>query len=754
VVNSLAVAGDLPNDITDALVRGRARFTADLPIADAVELVFVRSPHAHARIVAIDTDAAARAPGVLAVLTARDMPDLRLHEIHIIPELLAPRALTADVARFVGDPVAAVVATTRAAALDAAELVDVTYESLPAVITAAAAVRDGAPVLFPDHGSNLALAWDLDETDDAFAQSAEATFTVRGEIELPRLSTAPMEGHAIVVAPTDNGGLHVYVSTQWPHGTRLQMARSFGLTLEQVRAQVPAVGGGFGGKSLGGIREHIATAAAARLVQRPVRYVEPRTDNLQSMQGRGVHIDYEADVLSDGRVVHLRVDDLCDCGAYPSTGAVEPGKTMMMSTGPYRIGRVTFRARTVVTNLPPTGAYRGPGRAEASMVLEQVMDRVAHALDLDPLTVRSRNFMAVDELPKKSVTGAHYDEADFSLLTEHARTASSYQRWRDEQRQRRDSASPNVLGIGVASVFDSSAWFDRTDEANVRLTADGDALVELGSSSAGQHHDRAIARIVGDELSLPLDRVRLVEGDTVLGSGGGSSGSRTIQISGHAARESALVMRQRLIERAADMLEAAVDDVVLEQGQAFVRGVPRSRLSYADLARAMPTDDLAACCRFEQSAATYPAAVNIAVVEVDTESGHVRLLQLHTVTDCGTVLDSSAAHGQVAGASAQGIAQALYERASYDGDGNPRTANLADYLMPSAADLPAVDVEFCPQRSSRNPLGAKGVGEVGMVAAPAAVHGAVLDALRPLGVTALPMPCDPESVWRAINASR
>ena len=246
VVNSLAVTGDLPGDITDALVRGVARFTGDLPIADVAELVFVRSPYAHARILAIDVDAAARAPGVLAVLTARDMPELRLHEIHLLPEPLAALALTADVARFVGDPVALVVATTRGAALDAAELVDVTYEPLQVVVTASAAVRDDAPLLFPGHGSNVALAWELDETDEAFAQSHDATLTVRGEIELPRLSTAPMEGHAIVVAPTSAGGLHVYVSTQWPHGTRVQMARSFGLSLDQVRAQVPAVGGGSG----------------------------------------------------------------------------------------------------------------------------------------------------------------------------------------------------------------------------------------------------------------------------------------------------------------------------------------------------------------------------------------------------------------------------------------------------------------------------------------------------------------------------
>jgi carbon-monoxide dehydrogenase large subunit len=386
------------------------------------------------------------------------------------------------------------------------------------------------------------------------------------------------------------------------------------------------------------------------------------------------------------------------------------------------------------------------------MVLEQVMDAVAFALALDPLVVRSRNVMARSELPRPSVTGAHYDEADFAELAHAAGRASDYDGWRQRQRERRDSSTRMAHGVGVACVIDSSAWFDRTDEANVRLDTDGCALVEMSSSSAGQHHDDAIARIVGDQLGLPRDRVRLIEGDSRFGTGGGSSGSRTIQITGHAARESALVLRGRLVERAADLLEAAPGDIALDGGYAFVAGVPSRRVSIQQLARAMPPDDLAVCCRFEQSAATYPAAVNIAVVEVDTETGRVELLQLHAITDCGTVLDAHAAHGQVAGASVQGVAQALYERASYDTAGNPLTANLAEYLIPSAADLPAVVVEFCPQPSSRNPLGAKGVGEVGMVAAPAAVYGAVLDALRPLGVDTLPMPCDPHSVWRALNA--
>jgi carbon-monoxide dehydrogenase large subunit len=467
-----------------------------------------------------------------------------------------------------------------------------------------------------------------------------------------------------------------------------------------------------------------------------------------------VRLAFEADATDDGRVLHLRVDDRCDCGAYPSTGAVEPGKTMMMSTGPYRIGRITFRARSIMTNLPPTGAYRGPGRAEASIVLEQVMDAIAHTLDLDPVAVRARNVMTPAELPKQSITGAHYDEADFAELAQAACAASGYEARRREQRRRRDAHDRVALGIGVACVFDSSAWFDRTDEADVRLTVEGDALVCLSSSSAGQHHDGAIARIVGEQLALPHERVRLIEGDSQFGNGGGSSGSRTIQITGNAARASAVVLRQRLLERAADLLEAAGDDIVLDTGHAFVRGVPSRRLAYADLVRAMPPDELAACCSFEQSAATYPAAFDIAVVEVDTESGHVDLVSLHAATDCGTVLDPIAAHGQVAGASAQGIAQALFEHARYDDDGNPRRASLAEYPMPSAADVPAVEVAFHPRPSSRNPLGAKGVGEVGMVAAPAAVFGAVLDALRPFGVRELPMPCDPESVWRALRDTR
>ena len=359
--------------------------------------------------------AAARAPGVLAVLTARDMPDLRLHEIHIISELLAPPALATDVARFVGDPVALVVATTRAAALDAAELVDVTYEPLPVVVTADAAVRDDAPLLFPAHGSNVALAWDLDETDDAFAESRAATLTVRGEIDLPRLSTAPMEGHAIVVVPTGADGLHVYVSTQWPHGTRVQMARSFGLTLDQVRAQVPAVGGGFGGKSLGGIREHIATAAAARRLNRPVRYVEQRSDNLQSMQGRGVHIDYEADATSDGRVVHLRVDRPLRLRCLSVDRRRRTGQDHDDVDGP-----VPHRPRHVPRSQrdDQLAADRRVSRARPRRGVDGARtsdgQRCARARPRSADGARLAISWRPTELPKQSITGAHYDEADFA----------------------------------------------------------------------------------------------------------------------------------------------------------------------------------------------------------------------------------------------------------------------------------------------------------------------------------------------------
>ena len=567
------------------------------------------------------------------------------------------------------------------------------------------------------------------------------------------MSTAPLEGHAIAVTPT-GAGLDIVVSTQWPHGTRAMMARMFGLPLDAVRVRVPAVGGGFGGKTLGGIREHIAVAAAAQQLETPLRWIEDRRDNLQSMQGRGARLRYEADIDDGGRVLALRVDDLCDAGAYPTTGSVEPGKSMLMSTGPYRIPSITFAARSVVTNLPPPGAYRGPGRAEASMMLEHLMDNVARAVRLDPFEVRLRNAIHHDELPREAVTGAHYDVTDFPALIARVRELGEYKYWRSRCDQQ-PRTNPQVLGIGVSLVFDSSAWFERRDTAHVSLRPDGCAVVEMASSSAGQHHDAAVARMVGDELGLGREYIALHEGDSAYGMGSGSSGSRTIQITANAARAAAAQLRTLVLQRAADLLEAAVADLDLADGAINVRGVPGARITFADIAAQTDPADLVATCSFEQAAATYPSVATIAVVEVDRETGCCQVIRLVTVADCGNVLDPPAALGQLVGASVQAIGQVLFERAAYDDTGNPRNSNLAEYLMPSAADVVSPTVEFMPFPTARNPSGAKGVGELGMVSAPAAIANAIVDALHRLGAGAaqVPVPAEPAAVWAATHGT-
>ena len=443
----------------DALLTGSARFVADIGLSDGgiperLHLVFVRSTVAHARLAAIDVTAAAAAPGVAAVLTAADLPDvLPIWEIQLIPEALAQPALASGVVRYVGERVAAVVAASVAAAVDAAELVVVDYEPLPVVADVDAALAPGAPVLFPEHGSNVALDWPSDAAVAAGAESAGfdgADVVIPLELRIPRLSVAPMEGHAVLAVP-DGDGLVVWLSTQVPHPARVQLARSLQLPVERIRVIAPHVGGGFGGKAHGGVAEHVVTAAAARRLGRPVQYVEDREQNLSGMQGRGVLLRGELHARRDGRVVGLRAEERCDAGAYPATGAVEPGKTRLMACGPYRIAAVDFTARSVLTNLAPAGAYRGPGRAEATSLLERSMDMLAAELGLDPVELRRRNLIASDEYPYTTPTGLHYDSGDYRLLLDTLVERGGYEGWRERQAELRGAGEHDVArdrGVG------------------------------------------------------------------------------------------------------------------------------------------------------------------------------------------------------------------------------------------------------------------------------------------------------------------
>ena len=626
------------------LLDGTAGFAADLAPHDALHLAFVTSPVAHARIERLETSEAAAAPGVRAVYTATDLPTVPIHEIALIPEAFAQPALADGEVRFVGEYVVAIVAESLAAAVDAAELIDVEFSPLTAVVDAR-------------ESDDVALSWDAPAPTGAFA---DAEVTVRAAYTIPRIAVAPMEGRAILAVPTQgaqgDGRLTLYASTQAPHWTRAQLARSLDLPFDRLRVITPNVGGGFGGKAVGGVAAYVIAAAAALRLGRAVRYVEPRNDNLATMQGRGLHFDVALHARSDGTIVGLEVDECCDAGAYPAAGSIEPGKTSLMACGPYRVPAVSFRARSVRTNLAPTGAYRGPGRSEAAAVLERTLDLLARDLDLDPAVVRARNLVTAAELPAESPTGAHYDDGDFPALLDQLLEHGQYRVRREEQTRRRARNDRHVLGLGIATVVDSTAWFARQETACVSVQADGTVRVLTGTASAGQQHDRAFATLVAEVLPVTTDEVEVVEGDTDIVEGSaGTSGSRSLQLAGSAVRGAAVDVLGQARLLAADLLEAAVDDIVIDGRQFVVRGVPARGFTLAQLAthRERTTEDggglLDARCVFDQDDATYTRAAHLSIVEVDLDTGGVTPMQHFAVTDCGRVVDPPSAAGQVVG---------------------------------------------------------------------------------------------------------
>ena len=499
--------------------------------------------------------------------------------------------------------------------------------------------------------------------------------------------------------------------------------------------------------------EHVVVAAAALALGRPVRYEEGRAANLVGMQGRGVHQDIELHARPDGTLVGVRLSVTCDSGGYPGIAAIEPMKMKLMASGPYRIPAVAFSARAVFTNRTPTTAYRGPGRSEAATVLERGLDVVAAELGLDPVELRRRNLLTPGEFPYRTPTGMTYDSGDYVRLLDLLVTHAGYDELRVEQARRRAAGGP-LLGIGVATVVDSTAWASRSEGARVHVEPGGTVVATVATASAGQEHGVALAALVAEVLPVDPADVVVIEGDTdLLDTGGGTSGSRSVQLAGVAVRRAAADVAAAAWRLTARLLEAAEDDIVMEPGAGFgVRGVPASVVSLAELAgRADAAAELDASCLYEQPEPTHPAAAHLSVVEVDVDTGRVRMLRHVAVTDAGRIVDPPAARGQVEGAVVQGIAQALFEEMAYDADANPLTTSLAEYLVPSAAEVPPIEAVLVESVSPMNPLGAKGIGEIGMVGAPGAVQNAVVDALAHLGVRHIDMPCTPEKVWRALN---
>jgi carbon-monoxide dehydrogenase large subunit len=742
------------------LVMGSARYTEDLALPGAVHAVFVRSVLGHARIAGIDTAEAAAAPGVIAVLTADDL-DLEPLRPSFGPPVFARPPLAREVVRFMGEAVAVVVASSREQALDAAELVDVDYEPLQVVIDPLAALQPDAPVLFTEHGSNLAVErpW---EGEPAQLEACEVV--VRAHLVNQRVIPAPMEPSAAVAAPDpETGGITVWAPVQAPFWTRAALAASLKLDPERIRVTVPAVGGAFGARIFP-YPEQVVTAALALRLNRPVRYVESRSESMLTMtHGRAQVQEVELGATSDGTVTDLRARIVADGGAYPGDDALMPQSTIQMLAGPYRIPRVEGHTRLVATNTTPVSAYRGAGRPEATWLLERMLDLLAARLGLDPAEVRRRNLIQPDAFPHVTATGARYDSGDYPAALERALEIAGYERLRAEQAERRQNGGRLQLGIGLATYVEVTGF--GPEVGVVTVEPDGRVTVLTGTSPHGQGHETAFAQLAAATLGVELDSVRVVHSDTKLvPSGGGTMGSRSLQVGGTAVLQASeqVVAKGRTL--AAHLLEARVEDVVVHPGHGVgVAGAPATALSWAELAQAItdparrPPDldsALSAEVAFEMDGSTYPFGTHVAVVEVDVETGLVRLVRHVAVDDSGRLLNPMLAEGQVHGGIAQGAAQALLEEVRYDADGNNLTGNLASYSMPSAAELPSFDTARMETPSPLNPLGAKGIGESGAIGSTPAVHNAVVDALAPFGVIHVDIPTTPERVWRALQQAR
>lgn len=740
------------------LMRGEGTYVDNLDLgADVAHLVFVRSPLPHARITGIDAEPARKAPGVLAVYTAEDL-DIPAHDSFMgVNEACKRPPLATTKVRFVGDIVAAVVATSRQEAVDAVELVEVDYDPLPAVTDMEAALEENAPLQFEELGSNLAAGIRSDPAEDALA---DAEVVVRARIENQRLAVVPMEGNAIAVlpgAPDDEHQLTVYVSTQMPHAWRGLTAGLFGLEPEKIRVVAPHVGGGFGGKA-GLVSEHSIAVAAARKLNHKLKWSETRSENLVGMpHGRGQVQYAELGLRRDGTITGLRVRLIGDAGAYAGFGgALAMGPTYSMAQGVYRIPKLGFDVVVALTNTTTVGAFRGAGRPEASALLERIMDLAATELDLDPAEIRRRNFLTPDQFPYTTVTGTIYDCGDYEAPLDKVLELADYAGLRAEQARRRESGDRNQLGIGLASYVEVTAGGGAQEWGSVTVHEDGTATAAVGTSGHGQGHPTSFAMLVSDKLGIPMDQIKFVQADTaVVPRGGGTGGSRSLQLGGSAVYKAADTVLRDAKNLAAELLEANVDDIeVAESNGLGVRGVPDRVLSWPSLAKAAAErgNPLEAALDVNQDGATFPFGSHVAVVEVDTETGFVRPVRHIAVDDCGRVLNPLIVRGQQHGGIAQGIAQALWEHYRYDADGNPITGTLTDYTIPTAAELPPYVTASTETPTPLNELGAKGIGEAATIGATPAVQNAVVDALSHLGVRHVDMPCTPERVWRAIQA--
>ena len=769
------------------MLRGEAAFAADLPLPDGcLHAAFVRSTVAHGELRDVDLREADRAPGVAAVLDAEllGLEPLEYYRATTLGGHMARPLLATERVRFVGEPVAVVLADSPARALDAAELVAVDIDELPAVVDAEQAAADEI-LLYPDAGTNVVRPLDdpdaggfLSEptiVEDPAAPPAQpgedpcagAHRVVELTCENDRVTSLPIEPCAIVATPFElirgtppaagaspDCELDIWSTGQGVHSAPYLYRRLLGVPVTAVRVREPYVGGGFGGRG-DPMPEFFVVARAAQMLGLPVRWVESRQEQFISMPyGRGQRHRIRMGFDIDGRITGIDVVMWCDAGAYPHMAPMLTAASYRQSTGLYRVPRLRYRIGSAVTNAPPTGAYRGAGQPEVNAALERAIDAGARQLGLDPAEVRRRNLLRADELPFDTGTGITLDSGDPHLALDTARELIDVERWQALAAERRAEGNRSALiGIGYGCYSQSAGSGDDPDYASLELGADGSVLVTCGSHGHGQGHHSLWAQITSARVGIAEGAVRVNDADSVTASAAGvTGGSRTSFVLGSQIAEAATELRARICEVAGELLEASASDVEVTPDGAHVAGVPARMISWTDIAAAAP-EGISATVLERRSGPTHPYGTHAAVTEVDADTGRVTLLAFAAVDDCGRMLHEASVEGQQHGGAVAGISQALMEAAQWDADGTPRTTTLVDYLIPAAADVPSILTARLGIPTDRNALGARGIGENGAIAAPPAVQNAVIDALAHLGVTHIDIPVTPQRVWEAVEAA-
>jgi carbon-monoxide dehydrogenase large subunit len=739
VAVNAALGGRVKRREDRPLITGAGTFTDDVAPEGCLHAVFVRSPHAHARIAGVDVSAAQQVPGVVGVFVAADLV--------FESETARPR-LCSDEVKFVGDAVAVAVAEGRGEAVDAAAAVVVDYEVLPALVDSTTALNPGAIQVPSDQDDNLAFDFEIGE--EGALDGADVV--VRGRFVNQRLAAVPIETNAVVAEPDGSGGIRVWTSTQVPFGVRTQIAAALGLPDEKVRVIAADVGGGFGAKLMTYPEQSVIATLAMKLA-RPVRWFEYRTENMVAMtHGRGHVQNVALGATAEGKLVGLEADVIADAGAYAGLAPPQLVYTALLASSVYAIPRIRYSAKCVYTNTAVMSAYRGAGRPEAIAMIERAMDLLAMELKMDPAELRRRNLIS-GPFPYTTVTGLTYDTGAYAKALDLALATAGYDELRREQQARRERGDRVQLGIGLSTYVEMTAVLTTTEFGAARAEADGSIVLTAGTTSSGQGHETAYAQLGSRVLGVPMERIRVVQSDTgLVARGSGTSGSRSLQVGGSAVRAACVLLVDKARQEAAKRLEASLEDIVqLEDGRFGVKGVPATALSWADLAADAA---LVAETDFEQDDQTFPFGCHIAVVEVDVETGAAHLVRHVAVDDCGTVLNQMLVEGQIHGGVAQGVAQALYEEFVYDAEGNPLTTSLTDYAIPTIGEIPLIETVSMETPTPLNPLGAKGIGESGTIGSTPAVQNAVIDAVSHLGVRHIDMPAHPMRVWEAIQAAK